>query len=80
MSEPPPPPPPAPPAPPAPPTPPDAAAAQADDGITLSARTGAGLDTLRQALLARAGWQAATEGVFIARKRHRLALPLILMR
>jgi tRNA modification GTPase len=52
----------------------DAAATHADGGITLSARTGAGLDTLRQALLAHAGWQAATEGVFIARKRHLLAL------
>ena len=43
-------------------------------GIRLSARTGAGLDALRQALLQRAGWEAATEGVFIARKRHLLAL------
>ena len=42
--------------------------------IGLSARTGAGLDALRQALLRRVGWQAATEGVFIARKRHVLAL------
>jgi tRNA modification GTPase len=42
--------------------------------VVLSARTGAGLDALRQALLQRAGWQAATEGVFIARKRHVLAL------
>ncbi len=42
--------------------------------IVLSARTGTGLDTLRQALLQRAGWQAATEGVYIARKRHVLAL------
>ena len=42
--------------------------------IVLSVRTGAGLDALRQALLQRAGWQAATEGVFIARKRHLLAL------
>ena len=42
--------------------------------IALSARTSAGLDALRQALLQRAGWQAATEGVFIARKRHVLAL------
>ena len=32
------------------------------------------MDALRQALLQRAGWQAATEGVFIARKRHLLAL------
>ncbi len=42
--------------------------------IALSARTGDGLQALRQALLQRAGWQAATEGVFIARKRHVLAL------
>ena len=49
---------------------------EADDepGIHLSARTGAGLDRLRQALLQRAGWVAATEGVFIARKRHLQAL------
>ena len=60
----------------------DASAAAADvgqwladePGIRLSARTGAGLDALRQALLQRAGWVAATEGVFIARKRHLLAL------
>ena len=60
----------------------DASAAAADagqwladaPGISLSARTGAGLDVLRQALLQRAGWVAATEGVFIARKRHLLAL------
>ena len=42
--------------------------------IALSARTGAGLDALRQALLQRAGWQTSTEGVYIARKRHLLAL------
>jgi tRNA modification GTPase len=43
--------------------------------IALSALTGAGLDALRQALLQRAGWQSAgAEGVFIARKRHVLAL------
>jgi len=45
-----------------------------DTGIALSAKTGAGLDALRRALLQRAGWQAAPEGVFIARKRHVLAL------
>ena len=55
-------------------------AAKAADGalpageLALSARTGAGLDALRQMLLQRAGWVAATEGVFIARKRHLLAL------
>jgi tRNA modification GTPase len=53
----------------------DAAAAAAPQGaLALSARTGAGLDTLRQALLAQAGWQPATEGLFIARTRHVQAL------
>lgn len=42
--------------------------------LSLSARTGAGLDTLRRALLERAGWQAAPEGLFIARTRHVQAL------
>jgi tRNA modification GTPase len=44
------------------------------DALLLSARTGAGLDTLRQALLHQAGWQAAPEGLFIARARHVQAL------
>jgi tRNA modification GTPase len=43
-------------------------------GLQLSARTGAGLADLRQALLKRAGWQAVPEGVFIARGRHVQAL------
>lgn len=43
-------------------------------GLALSARTGAGLDALRRALLERAGWQAQPEGVFIARTRHVHAL------
>jgi len=42
--------------------------------LTLSARSGEGLEALRQALLERAGWHAAPEGVFIARKRHVQAL------
>jgi len=46
------------------------------DGLCLSARTGEGLEALRHALLARAGWQAAPEGVFIARTRHVQALRL----
>jgi tRNA modification GTPase len=47
----------------------------AGDGIALSAKTGEGLDTLRQRLLQLAGWQAgAAEGVFIARERHLQAL------
>ncbi|MCD6077329.1 MAG: tRNA uridine-5-carboxymethylaminomethyl(34) synthesis GTPase MnmE [Ramlibacter sp.] len=43
-------------------------------GMTLSAKTGAGLDQLRHKLLEIAGWQAAPEGVFIARERHLHAL------
>ena len=43
-------------------------------GLALSAKTGAGLDHLRRALLERAGWHASPDGVFIARKRHVLAL------
>jgi tRNA modification GTPase len=44
------------------------------DGITLSAKTGSGLDTLRQRLLQAAGWQAPAGGSFIARERHLQAL------
>jgi tRNA modification GTPase len=44
------------------------------DGLTLSAKTGGGLDRLRQALLAAAGWQAPAGGSFIARERHIQAL------
>ncbi|GAA0744717.1 tRNA uridine-5-carboxymethylaminomethyl(34) synthesis GTPase MnmE [Ideonella azotifigens] len=48
--------------------------AGSDGRLLISARTGAGLEALRQALLKRAGWQAAPEGVFIARSRHVQAL------
>ena len=44
------------------------------EALRLSARTGAGLEALRQSLLRHAGWQAAQEGVFIARQRHVQAL------
>ena len=44
------------------------------DALALSARTGQGLEALRQALLQHAGWQAAPEGLFIARTRHVQAL------
>ena len=47
---------------------------QARPGLRLSARTGAGLDALRDTLLERAGGLAAPEGLFIARTRHVLAL------
>jgi tRNA modification GTPase len=45
-----------------------------EGALRLSARTGEGLDALRRALLAQAGWQAAPEGLFIARTRHVQAL------
>ncbi|MEJ7687277.1 MAG: tRNA uridine-5-carboxymethylaminomethyl(34) synthesis GTPase MnmE [Variovorax sp.] len=43
-------------------------------GIPLSAKTGFGLEALRQRLLEVAGWQAKPEGVFLARARHVQAL------
>jgi tRNA modification GTPase len=42
--------------------------------LLISARTGEGLEGLRQALLKTVGWQAGTEGLFIARQRHLDAL------
>ncbi len=44
------------------------------DGIPISAKTGAGLQDLRQQLLRLIGWQSAPEGVFMARERHVRAL------
>ena len=44
------------------------------DGLQLSAKTGDGLDALRQRLLQVAGWQSGSEGVFMARERHVQAL------
>ena len=49
-------------------------AAESNAALRLSARTGAGLDQLRETLLERAGWSAAPEGLFIARTRHVQAL------
>ena len=46
----------------------------ADTVIPLSAKTGAGLDVLRQTLLREAGWQGEGEGLFLARARHLNAL------
>jgi tRNA modification GTPase len=43
-------------------------------GAMVSAKSGQGLDALRRQLLEVAGWQAAPEGVFIARARHVQAL------
>jgi tRNA modification GTPase len=42
--------------------------------LRLSAKTGMGLDVLRQRLLALAGWQSGAEGLYIARERHVQAL------
>ncbi|HYD76155.1 tRNA uridine-5-carboxymethylaminomethyl(34) synthesis GTPase MnmE [Ramlibacter sp.] len=51
-----------------------AGAAVPDGGLRLSARTGDGLQAVRARLLEIAGWQAAPEGVYIARERHLQAL------
>jgi tRNA modification GTPase len=45
-------------------------AAWAATRLSLSARTGEGLDAVRQRLLQVAGWQSAAEGLYIARARH----------
>ncbi len=62
----------------------EAAAAAAGQGgerghpaVRLSARTGEGLDALRRLLLEVAGWQAAPEGLYIARARHIAALQAV---
>lgn len=46
----------------------------ADKDIWLSAKTGAGIELLRDKLLEIAGWQSAGEGTFMARARHLDAL------
>ena len=47
---------------------------QAGSGVRVSAKTKAGLQELREQLLQVVGWQAAPEGVFMARERHVSAL------
>ncbi len=44
-----------------------------DEGVFISAKTGAGLDALRQALLRQVGWQNV-DGLYMARARHLQAL------
>ena len=57
---------------------PDAATPRAHDNTTndihLSAKTGLGIDRLRAELLQTAGWQPASEGLYLARERHVQAL------
>jgi len=43
-------------------------------GVVISAKTGTGLAQLRQQLLQVVGWQAAPEGLYMARERHVRAL------
>ncbi len=43
-------------------------------GLAISAKTGAGLDELKRAILQAAGWSATGESVFLARERHLRAL------
>jgi tRNA modification GTPase len=45
-----------------------------DGAVHVSAKTGAGLDSLRAELLEAAGWSARGESVFLARERHLRAL------
>lgn len=51
-----------------------APSAQPAQGIALSAKTGLGIEALRDQLLRMAGWQAVPEGVYLARARHVQAL------
>ena len=56
---------------------PSALALVGPDGLAISAKTGVGLDALRQRLLQTVGWQAAPEGVYMARERHLRALTAV---
>jgi tRNA modification GTPase len=53
---------------------PGAPAGRREDALHVSAKTGAGLDALRAALLDAAGWSSRGESVFLARERHLRAL------
>ena len=51
-----------------------AASALAAAGVAISAKSGHGLQALREQLLKVVGWQSAPEGLFMARERHVRAL------
>jgi tRNA modification GTPase len=53
---------------------PHAMAAPTQPSLQVSAKTGEGLQALRQRLLEQAGWQSGAEGLYIARERHVQAL------
>ena len=53
---------------------PGTAAGRREDEIWISAKTGAGLDVLRTAILEAVGWSSRGETVFLARERHLRAL------
>ena len=53
---------------------PTASLLAADAHVVLSAKTGDGLEQLRETLLKWAGWDTPTEGLYMARKRHVVAL------
>ena len=44
------------------------------DVIAVSAKTGAGIDTLKSSMLSAVGWGSSGEGVYLARERHLEAL------
>ncbi len=52
----------------------DAAPPPGRAGVVISAKTGHGLQALREQLLHTVGWQSAPEGLFMARERHVRAL------
>ena len=52
----------------------DAAPPSHTVGVVISAKTGHGLQNLREQLLRTVGWQSAPEGLFMARERHVRAL------
>jgi len=53
---------------------PGAVAGRRENEIWISAKTGAGLDLLRAAILEAAGWTSRGESVYLARERHLRAL------
>ena len=53
---------------------PGSVAGRRGNEVHVSAKTGAGLDALRMALLEAAGWRSGGETVFLARERHLRAL------